>query len=170
MTAHADASAARPSDVAGGERDIHKRAVGTVVVVAPDEALLIGEHRPATPAALLRLGDQGCGLADVVGLQPGDLCRFVDAHLVRREHLVEAGGRLADEGLVEPSLGGDLGHQRIEEDKVGAGPDGQVKDVRLARGVLASVDGHRAPRIDDDDARRLVRLVGELLLLMSRAG
>ena len=56
VAAHAHAAAARPADIAGRQRDVHQRAVGAVVVVAPDQALLVGEHGP--PAlAVLGLGD-----------------------------------------------------------------------------------------------------------------
>ncbi len=37
VSAHAHAAAARPTDVAGGKRDVHERGIGAVVVVAPDE-------------------------------------------------------------------------------------------------------------------------------------
>ena len=67
VTAEADAAAAGPADVAGRERHVHQRAVGAVVVVAPDQALLVGEHRAATRAARLRLGDPLRRLADLVG-------------------------------------------------------------------------------------------------------
>ena len=50
VAAHADAAAAWPADIAGRERNVHQRPVGAVVVVAPDQALLVGEHRaPAAP-------------------------------------------------------------------------------------------------------------------------
>ena len=42
MAAEADAAAARPADIASGERDIHQRAIRAVVVVAPDDAFLVG--------------------------------------------------------------------------------------------------------------------------------
>ena len=57
VAAHAHAAAARTPDVAGRERDVHERAVGAVVVVAPDQALLVGEHRAPPSAAFLRLSD-----------------------------------------------------------------------------------------------------------------
>ena len=41
MAAHAHAAATRTADVARRERHVHERSVGTVVVVAPDETLLI---------------------------------------------------------------------------------------------------------------------------------
>ena len=56
VAAHAHAAAAFAADIAGGERDVHQRAVGAIVVVAPDQALLIGEHRPPPRAALLWAG------------------------------------------------------------------------------------------------------------------
>ena len=53
VAAHAHAAAAGTADIAGRERDVHERAVGAVVVVAPDQALLVGEHRAPARAALL---------------------------------------------------------------------------------------------------------------------
>ena len=69
MAAHADATAAGAADIAGRERDIHEGAVGPVIVVAPDQALLIGEHRPPSSAALFGLGDPARRLADIVGFE-----------------------------------------------------------------------------------------------------
>ena len=54
VAAHAHAAAARTADVAGRERDVHQRAVGAIVVVAPDQALLVGEH--GAPARVARFG------------------------------------------------------------------------------------------------------------------
>ena len=79
VPAHAHAAAAWAADVAGGKRDIHQRLVGAVVVVAPDQPLLVGEHSAPTGAALLWLGDPFGGLADVLGLQAGDLRGLFDA-------------------------------------------------------------------------------------------
>ena len=64
MSAHAHATAAGPADVAGGQRDVHQGRVGAVVVVAPDEALLVAEHRAPAPP-VLGFGDPGGGLGDV---------------------------------------------------------------------------------------------------------
>ena len=66
VPAEADAAAAGTADVARGERHVHQRAVGAVVVVAPDQALLVGEHGAAARAAFLRLGDPFRRLADLV--------------------------------------------------------------------------------------------------------
>ena len=57
VAAHAHAAAARPADIAGRQRHVHQRAVGAVVVVAPDQALLVGEHGAPPRAALLGLRD-----------------------------------------------------------------------------------------------------------------
>ena len=72
VPAHAHAAAAGPADVAGGKRDVHQRGIGAVVVVAPDEALLVAEHGAAA-LAVLWFGDPGGGLDDVLGLEAGDL-------------------------------------------------------------------------------------------------
>ena len=48
MPAHPHAATARTSDIARGERDVHESAVRPVVVVTPDEALLVCEHRSAS--------------------------------------------------------------------------------------------------------------------------
>ena len=68
--------------------------------------------------------------------------------------------------LVDPALVGDVGEDRVEQREVGAGVDGEVEDVVLARLDLAGVDRHRPARIDDDDPRLGVRLAGELLVLL----
>ena len=59
----------------------------------------------------------------------------------------------------DPALVGDVGEDGVEQRQVGAGIDGQMKHVLLARLNLAGVDGHRSPRIDEDDAGGGVRLV-----------
>ena len=79
VAAEAHAAAAGPTDVAGRERDVHERAVGAVVVVAPDQALLVGEHRAPAGTARLRLRDPFRRFADLVGREPGDAGRLLDA-------------------------------------------------------------------------------------------
>ena len=108
MAAHAHAAAAGPADIAGGERHVHERRVGPVVVVAPDQALLVAEHRPP-PLAVLGLGDPGGGLDDVVGRQAGDLRRVLEASAVGGERLLEAARARIDEVPVDPALVGDIG-------------------------------------------------------------
>ncbi len=58
VAAHAHAAAAIATDIAGGERDVHERGIGAIVVVAPDQAFLVGEHGAST-LAVLGLGDPG---------------------------------------------------------------------------------------------------------------
>ena len=72
VAAHAHAAATGPADVAGGQRDVHERGIGAIVVVAPDETLLVAEHGAAT-LAVLGFGDPGGGLDDVLGFEAGDL-------------------------------------------------------------------------------------------------
>ena len=65
VAAHAHAAAAFAADIAGRQRNIHQRGVGAVVVVAPDQALLVGEHGAPT-LAFLGLGDPGRRLLDLI--------------------------------------------------------------------------------------------------------
>ena len=57
MATHSHTASARPADVASRQRDIHQRSVGAVIIVSPDQPLLVGEHGAAARASLLRLGD-----------------------------------------------------------------------------------------------------------------
>ena len=70
VAADANAAAARTSDVAGRERNVHQRAVGMVVVVAPDQALLVGEHSPSPRAAVFWFADPFRGLAISARFRP----------------------------------------------------------------------------------------------------
>ena len=170
MTAHADAAPAGAADIAGRKRDVHEGTVGPVIVVAPDQALLIGEHRPPAHAALLGFGNPARSLADVLRLETRDAGGFIDADLVRGEHFVKAGCRFPDEIAIEPSLRRDLGHQRVEQNQIGARFERQMKDVRLSARVFAGVDRDRPARVDDDDPHCFVRLVRQLLALFSERG
>src|SRR5262249_8507693 len=67
MTPHPHTSATRTPDVSSSERDVHKSAVGAVIVVTPNQALLIGEHGASSRPALLWLSDPGRGLGDLIG-------------------------------------------------------------------------------------------------------
>lgn len=69
MPAETNAAAARAPDIAGRKRHVHDRAVGAVVVVAPDQPLLVREHRASSGAALLGHGDPfgGCGSEHIIG-------------------------------------------------------------------------------------------------------
>jgi len=88
---------------------------GDEVAIKMTESDCSGRDHAETPAraALLGLGDPARRLADIVGLEARGLGRFVDAHLIVGEHVVKPGGRFADEIVVKPALGGDLGHERI---------------------------------------------------------
>ena len=70
VSAEPNDAAAGASDIAGREREVHDGAVGAVVVVPPDDALLVAEHRAAPLAAGLRLGDPLRRFDDVFGLRP----------------------------------------------------------------------------------------------------
>ena len=166
MTAHADAAPAGAADIAGRKRDVHEGTVGPVIVVAPDQALLIGEHRPPAHAALLGFGNPARSLADVLRLETRDAGGFIDADLVRGEHFVKAGCRFPDEIAIEPSLRRDLGHQRVEQNQIGARFERQMKDVRLSARVFAGVDRDRPARIDEYDTSRRMSLVRKFGLFL----
>src|SRR5258706_13992276 len=104
MPTHANAAAAGTPDVAGRQRHVHKGAVGAVVVVAPDEALLIGKLGAPAWMAFLRLGNPFRGLADLVGGGAGDAGRLGEADINGRACLIEVFGRSFDEGFVGPAL------------------------------------------------------------------
>ena len=169
MAAHPDAAAAFAAHIAGGERDIHQRCVGAVVVVAPDQALLVGEHGAPT-LSLLGFGDPSCRLAYLVDCQTGDLGSLFQGCAVGGERLVEILGRGVDERLIYPAFVGDLGQPGVEQHHVRARVHGKVHDVFLARFRLGGVDRDRPSRIDEDDARLRMRLVGELGLLLVERG
>ena len=170
MAAHADAAAAGPADIAGRQRDVHQRAVGAVVVVAPDQPFLVGEHRAPASAALLGLGDPFGGLPDLVDGEAGEARRLFEARLVAGDRLVEVLGRCRDERFIGPALFGDVGEPSVEQREIGAGIDREMHDAILAGFHLAGVDRHRAPRIDDDDAALFDRLGAELGLLLVHRG
>lgn len=167
VPAEAHAATSRPTDVAGGESDIHERAVGAVVVVAPDQALLIGEHGAAARIAVLGRRYPLRRLADLVDREARQSGSLLQGRLVGRDHLVEAVGRSGDHCPVDPTLLGDVRHPGIEQRKIAARVDGQVHHPVLAGLDLAGIDRHGAPRIDDDDPRRgmsLIRKLGALLV------
>ena len=162
--------AAFTADVAGRKPDVHQGADGAVVVVAPDDALLVGRHRLAAAAVVLGLGDPfrrlgQIGLADTADRGPfgqGHLAgrprRFERAErgrvlfiLGHRDVALEGGG--GDEVGVHPALVGDVGEERVEQRKVSARGDLKMHDVVSARDFLAGVDRHGAARIDDQHAR-----------------
>ena len=120
MAAHAHAAAARPTHIAGGERHVHERAVGTVVVVSPDQALLVREHGSAARSARLRLCDPLSRLANLIRCQAGDPRGFFEARFVCSECFVEILGRCRDERLVGPALVRDVGEPGVEQSKIGS--------------------------------------------------
>ena len=104
------------------------------------------------------------------GLEAGDRGRIGQGRLVGGQRLVEILGRGADERLVLPTLLGNVGEDGVEQHQVGPGLDGEMEDAVLAGFDLAHRYRRGAARIDDDDARRRMRLAGELLLLLVHAG
>ena len=89
-TAHAAAFAA---DIAGGERNVHQRADGAIVVVAPDDALLVGGHAFAARAIIFRLGDPFGGLDDVGFRDAADRGAIGQRHLAFGTRRFEAAER-----------------------------------------------------------------------------
>jgi hypothetical protein len=83
MTAHADAPAAGPTNIAGRERNVHEGAIGPVIVVPPDEALLVSKHRPPAGATLLGFGDPARGLSNILGFEACDASSLIDGYLIR---------------------------------------------------------------------------------------
>ena len=152
------------------KRDVHQRAVGAVVVVAPDQPLLVGEHRAPAGAALLGLRDPFGGLPYLIDSEAGEARRLFEARLVAGDRLVEVLGRGGDERLIGPALFGDVGEPSVEQRKIGAGIDREMHDAILAGFNLAGVHRHGAARIDDDDAALLDRLRAELGLLLVHRG
>ncbi len=133
MASEPNNAATRTADVAGRKRQVYDGAVGAVIVVAPDDSLLVAEHRASAFAAGFWFGNPlGC-FDDIVGLEPGNLNRIVDRRPVRGQGRVEVGERLIvrcttrprdqcrtllgrqragrDERLVGPSLVGDVSQQ-----------------------------------------------------------
>src|SRR6476659_2001446 len=114
MTSHSHAAAARSADIASCQRDVHKRPVGAVVVIAPNQTFLIGKHRSPTGTTLLRLCDPLRRLSNLIDGETGDASRFFQAGLVGSDCLVEVLGRSRYEGFVNPSLVCDVGEPRVE--------------------------------------------------------
>src|SRR5215475_9570789 len=131
MTSHSHAATARPADIASRQRDVHKRTIGAVVVVAPDQTFLIGEHRSPTRTTLLRLCDPLRRLSNLVDGETGDASRFFQAGLVGSNCLVEVLGRSRYESFVDPSLICDVGEPSVEQREVRAGINRKMHDSIL---------------------------------------
>jgi hypothetical protein len=121
MPTHAHATAAGTPDVASGQGYIHKGAVGTIVVVTPDQAFLIGKHGSSTCITRLRLSDPFGRLADLICGKASDTRSLVETSFVGRARFVEILGRGIDKGLVGPALVPDVGQPGIEQRQVRAG-------------------------------------------------
>ena len=164
MATHAHHAAAFPADISGRQRQVHNRRDGTVIVIAPDDAFLIGEHR-ATSLPLLRFGNPGGGFDNVLRLQSSKFGRILQRGLVRLHGLAEILGRGADEVFIYPAFFDDIGENRVEQSEVGAGIECEMEHVLFAGFGFASIDRHCAARIDENDPAVLVRLAWKLLLL-----
>src|SRR6185369_1715618 len=114
MPAHANTAAAWPTDIAGRQRHIHKGTIGAIVVVAPDEPLLIAEHGAPTLATLLRHRDPFRSLDDLFGFQTGDLGSLFDRGFVGGYSLVEISCRSGNEVLIDPAFLGNVSEECIE--------------------------------------------------------
>src|SRR5919106_1593953 len=121
----ADATTAGAADVSRRQREVHERAVGPVIVVAPDQAFFVGEHRPP-PFSFLWLGDPGCRLLDPIYGQASYLSGLLQRRPVGGERLVEVLGRGGNELPVRPTLLGDVGRQGVEQCEIRAGVDRQM--------------------------------------------
>ena len=166
VTAHANAAAAGTADVARRQRDIHQGAVGPVIVVAPDQPLLVGEHRAIARAAVLRFADPLGGGSNLVDSEPCDLGGVFERRLVRRHRLVEVLGRRGDEVLVSPALLGKVSEPGVEQREIGSGIDRQMHDVVFACFDFAGVDGHGSAWVDENDPGRRMRFAREFRLLL----
>lgn len=124
------APAALAAHVAGGQADVEQAADGTIVVVAPDDALLIAGDAFAAAAVFLGLGDPFGSLDDLRFGQAGGGGAVGQAHLaggagrlerpeggrigtVSRHRHISLEGGLGDEVGIDPALIGDIGEQRV---------------------------------------------------------
>src|SRR3546814_14779957 len=97
VAAHPHAATALTPDVAGRQRDVHQRRIGAVVVVAPDEALLVSEHRPPPSTAFLGHGDPFGSLHDLGGIESGYFGGLLTRHGIAGDRIAEAVGMGAEE-------------------------------------------------------------------------
>jgi hypothetical protein len=77
---------------------------------------------------------------------------------------------LVDELLIDPALIGDVGEERVHEHQVGAGLHREMQHVVRSCLHLAGVDADGAARVDEDDSRGRVLLVGQFLILEPHRG
>mmetsp|Transcript_155 Transcript_155/g.494 ORF Transcript_155/g.494 Transcript_155/m.494 type:complete len:223 (-) Transcript_155:2372-3040(-) len=166
-TAH---TAPHTPNVAAGEAKVHQSANGAVIVVAPDDAFLIGNDGFETGTIVLGLGIPLRGFDDIGLRNAGDLsgirCRNPD----RVECCVKAAkgrrmrfglgnlhcgldGRRGHKCAVHPALIRHIGQDGIQKRQVCAGVWLQVQNVFRRCCCFAGVDGDSAARIHDDDTR-----------------
>ena len=119
--------AATAADVVRGDDQIEQGRLDGVVVIAPDDAFLIGMHGALHLAVCLGfVGPLGC-LLELGDGYAGDLAAFIQAHLVGGGGLIETLGALGNEVAVYPALLDHIGEQAVEQGHVGAGLDVQVQ-------------------------------------------
>ena len=170
VTAKSAGTTTFAANVTGCQRDVHQRADRAVIVVAPDDALLVAGHAFAAAAVIMRLGNPFGRLLDVGGLNatdfrclgqrsPACLHRVVEAakacgmRLVLRHGFATLERRVGDELRIDPALIHDMGQQSVEQHHVRAFRNREVQDVLGASILFRGRDGQRATRIDDDHLR-----------------
>ena len=170
VAAHAHDASPAPADIARGQHHVDQRRLDQVVVVAPDDALLIGVHRARAVSGCLGLVGPFGRLPQLGHRNAGDPAAFVERQLVGCGRGIEITRIRGDEVLVVPALVDHIGEQPIEQRDVGSGLDVEMQARCPCRRPLRDRDGRRAPRIDEDDLGLGERLAWEhLLLLRERA-
>ena len=167
VAAQAHHTGSASPDVVRREAEADEGGLDAVVVVAPDDALLVAVHRARTVARGLRLVGPLGRLLDVGDGDAGD--RLVSSRLdaIGLERGLEAGRVLRDEILVVPALIDDVGEQPVVKGRVGARLDLEVEHVRLAGRTLGDGDREASSRIDENDAAPLGGFSREPLLLLA---
>jgi hypothetical protein len=166
MAAHAHHAGAAPSNVVRGVHKVDQGRLDEIVVVAPDDALLVGMAGTRRMTRCLRLVGPVRRLPQLLHRNAGDLAALLQAHAVGRDGGVEAVGLLGDEVAVDPALLHYVRKEAVEQRDVCARLDVQMQDVVLAGDLLGDVHGHGSARIDEDRLARGDRLPGEALPLL----
>src|SRR5664279_6033214 len=146
VAAHPDAAGtASTADVVGRDRQVKERGLDEVVVVAPNNALLIGVHRTGTGSVGLGLVGPISGLSELIHGNASGPRALLQRCLVRRNGGIEPTCSLGNEILVVPTLLDDVAEQAIEKRDVSAGLQIQVQDVCLAGDGLGDGQRHAPP-------------------------
>ena len=172
VAAHPDHARAPTAHVMGSQHQVHQGRLDAVIVVTPDDALLVAVHGPGRVAGGLGLVGPFRRLDQLVLADAGNPAGFVQALAIRFQGVLEAGGVRFDERLVVPALIDNVGQQAVEQGGIGARLDVQEQDVVLAHRLFEQGDGECPARIDQDDLRLLDGfpiLVDRLLLVGSLA-